>query len=341
MTKLNIASRSLSMPDYTIVIPVYYNEGSLFPTMDAIYNEVIKQNGEYSCEVIFVDDGSGDNSLEELLSIRKQYPDIVKIIKLTRNFGQGNALLAGFSYAKGKCVVAISADGQDPPDLINDMLRAFFKENYEVVACTREARDESFYRVITSKIFYSLMRRMAFPNMPAGGFDYYLLGRRALSVFFRNIDKHPFFQGAILWTGFKTKYISYVRRKRTIGKSRFTLGKKITVFLDGLMSYSFTPIRLMSVIGIAIAFVGFLGALYLVLARIFGGTSVIGWTSIIVAVLVLGGLQMIMLGIIGEYLWRTLSQVRNRDFYIIDVIYDEERETWPERERVNFDSETH
>jgi len=329
------------MPDYTIVIPVYYNAGSLFPTMDALYNEVIKQNGEYSCEVIFVDDGSGDSSLAELLSIRKEYPDIVKIIKLTRNFGQGNALLAGFSYAKGKCVVAISADGQDPPGLINDMLRAFFKENYEVVVCTREARDESFYRVITSKIFYSLMRRIAFPNMPTGGFDYFLMSRRALSIFFRNIDKHPFFQGGILWPGFKTKYISYVRRKRTIGSSRWTRGKKITYFLDGLMSYSFTPIRLISVIGIAIAFAGFIGALALALAKIIWGSPVLGWTSIIVAMLVLGGLQMIMLGIIGEYLWRTLSQVRNRDFYIIDVIYDQEGETWPEKEHIKFGSEDH
>jgi dolichol-phosphate mannosyltransferase len=325
------------MIGYSIVIPVFYNEGSLTPTMDSIYNEVIRQNNDYSCEIIFVDDGSGDGSLLELLKIRSQYPDIVKIIKLTRNFGQGNALLAGFSYARGKCVVAMSADGQDPPALINDMLRAYFIEKYEVVACKREARDESFYRVITSKIFYSLMRKMAFPSLPTGGFDYFLLGRRSLDAFMRNVDKHPFIQGEILWLGFKTKYISYIRQKRAVGKSRWTLGKKITYFLDGLMSYSFAPIRMLSLIGAVIAIVGFIYALIIFLSKIIWDIPVIGWAPPMIVMLVLGGIQILMLGMIGEYLWRTLSQVRNRDFYIIDEVYGEEGQLPRENERIDID----
>lgn len=327
------------MLDYSIVIPVFYNEGSLFSTMNSIYSEVIEQQGEYSCEVIFVDDGSGDGSLEELLNIRKRYPDIVKIIKLIRNFGQVNALLAGFSYAKGKCVVAISADGQDPPGLINDMLRAHFKENYDVVACTRQGRDESFYRVLTSKIFYSLIKRIAFPNMPTGGFDYFLLSRRALNAFLRNIDKHPFFQGEILWMGFRTKYIGYTRRKRTVGKSRWTFAKKLTYLLDSLMSYSFVPIRSMSLIGALAAVVGFIYAFIILLSKLIWGNTPSGWAPIMILILVLGGFQMLMLGIIGEYLWRTLNQVRNRDFYIIDVIYDRDGEFIPEQEQgISFTS---
>lgn len=323
MNELGKASgQDLNMIDYSIIIPVFYNEGSLVQTMDSIYNEVIQKNKSYSCEIIFVDDGSGDGSLQELLGIRAQYPELVKIIKLTRNFGQGNAVLAGFYHAKGRCVVHITADGQDPPNLINDMLKAYFEENYEIAICAREGRDESFYRVITSRITYFLVKKLAFPNMPPGGFDYFLLGRRSLSVFLRNVDKHPFFQGEILWMGFKTKVINYVRQKRIAGKSRWTFGKKLTYLLDSLLSYSFAPIRIMSIIGAFTAIAGFIYAFVIFLSKVFWDIPVTGWAPLMIIILILGGLQLLMLGIIGEYLWRTLSQVRNRDFYIVDEIYD-------------------
>ena len=317
------------MPDYSIVIPVYYNQGSLFSTIDSIFKEVVQQNRELTCEIIFIDDGSGDGSFEELLKIHAQYPDVVKVIKFTRNFGQVNAWIAGFSYAKGRCVVAISADGQDPPGLINQMLHAYFQEDYEVVVCTRERRDEALYRVITSKIFYSLIKKLVFPAMPAGGFDYFLLGRRALTTFLRNVDKHPFFQGEILWMGFKTKYLSYVRRKRSVGESRWTFAKKFTYLLDSLLSYSFAPIRLLSLIGAMVALGGFIYAAVILVSKLLWGNPVTGWAPLMIVILVVGGFQMLMLGMIGEYLWRTLSQVRNRDFYIIDTIYDGQEEIRP------------
>ena len=137
----------------------------------------------------FVDDGSGDGSLDELLRLREKDPQTVKVIKLTRNFGQVNALLAGFSHARGKCVVAMSADGQDPAALIHEMLKGHFEERYEIVACARQGRDESYYRVWTSRVAYALIRRLSVPNMPRGGFDFVLLGRRALDVFLRNQKK--------------------------------------------------------------------------------------------------------------------------------------------------------
>jgi polyisoprenyl-phosphate glycosyltransferase len=323
------------MVDYSIIIPVFYNEGSLAQTMDSIYNEVIQKNKTYTCEIIFIDDGSGDGSLQELLKIRNQYPEIVKVIKLTRNFGQGNAILAGFYQANGKCVINISADGQDPPHLINDMLRAYFEENYEIAICAREGRDESFYRVITSRITYFLIKKLAFPNMPRGGFDYFLLGQRSLSVFLRNVDKHPFFQGEILWMGFKTKVINYVRQKRAIGKSRWTFGKKFTYLLDSLMSYSFAPIRLLSLFGAIVAIGGFIYAFVIFLSKLIWDIPITGWAPLMIVILVLGGLQLLMLGMIGEYLWRTLSQVRNRDFYVIDEIYDKDDKGIPEKKPIN------
>jgi glycosyltransferase involved in cell wall biosynthesis len=308
--------------DYSIVIPVYFNEGSLKQTMESIKREVIEQNPHYTCEVIFVDDGSGDNSLEELLRICQENPEIVKIIKLTRNFGQTNALLAGFAHAKGKCIIAISADGQDPPSLIDDMLNAHFTEGYDIVVCTRKGRDESYYRIITSKIFYSLMKKLTFPNMPKGGFDFFLLSERAMQVFLSNIDAHPFFQGQILWMGYRTKFIEYHRLDRITGKSRWTFTKKLTYLIDGVSAYSFFPLRVSSFAGALLALLGFLYAVIIFSLRLFWGNPIKGWAPLMILILVLGGFQLLMLGIVGEYIWRTLTQVRKRDLYIIDTIYD-------------------
>ena len=312
-----------SVIDYSIVIPVYFNEGSLTGTMESIKTEVIARNPSLRCEVVFVDDGSGDGSLAELLRLRENDPQTVKVIKLTRNFGQVNALLAGFSYARGKCVVAMSADGQDPAALIHEMLKGHFEERYEIVACARQGRDESYYRVWTSRVAYALIRRLSFPNMPRGGFDFVLLGRRALDVFLRNQEAHLYLQGHILWTGFRTKFIEYRRRKRTAGESRASFGVKLTYLVDGVIGYSYFPLRLMSGVGILAALVGFLYALVIIVIKLVWGNPVQGWAPIMVVILVIGGLQMLMLGIIGEYLWRTLAQVRRRDPYVIETTYDD------------------
>ncbi|RPI56910.1 MAG: glycosyltransferase [Chloroflexi bacterium] len=312
---------AVSAVDYSIVIPVYYNEGLLTDTMASLQRDVIDCNPGLSCEVIFVDDGSGDGSLAELIQIYEHNPDLVRILQLSRNFGQVSALLAGFARARGRCVVAMSADGQDPAALVNDMLHAHRQEGYEVVICTREGRDESLYRVLTSKLFYSLIRRLSFPQMPAEGFDFVLLGRRALTVLLRNQEVHPFFQGQILWLGFKARFIQYRRQARKIGTSRWTFGKKFTYLIDGVMSYSYFPLRLMSGTGIAVALLGFVYALVVLLFKIIWGNPVQGWTPLMIVVLIMGGVQMLMLGVIGEYLWRTLDQVRNRDPYIVDKVW--------------------
>jgi len=318
---MNLKGES-STVDYSIVIPVYYNEGSLEKTMQALQQKVVDANPGRSGEIIFVDDGSGDGSLAELLRLRERYPDCIKIIKFTRNFGQVNALLAGFAYARGKCVVALSADGQDPPELINQMLDEFFRAGVEVVICARQGRDESYMRILASKLFYALMKKLSFPQMPAGGFDYFLLGRRALEKLLDNREAHPFLQGQILWTGFKPKIFYYRRREREIGVSRWSFGKKLTYLLDGVLSYSFVPIRLMSILGALIALSGFIYAVVIIFVKLIWGLPVQGWAPLMVVLLVISGIQLLMLGVIGEYLWRTLAQARNRDPYVIEAVYD-------------------
>lgn len=307
--------------DCSIVIPVYHNEGSLVKTFEQIMEKVVKNNKELLFEIIFVDDGSGDNSLAVLLDLKKSNK-IIRVIKLSRNFGQASAILAGFTHARGRTIVTLSADMQDPPELINQMIDAYFKENYSIAICTRESRDESFFRKKTSSLFYRIIQKLSFPNMPKGGFDLFLVGSKVKDLIVRANEANPFLQGQILWTGFKIKFIPYERKKREHGTSKWTFSKKIKYLIDGVMAYSYFPLRFMTVTGLIISSIGFLYAIVIFFCKIFGGIAIKGWAPIMIIILVLSGFQMLMLGIIGEYLWRTLDQVRRREPYIIEKIYE-------------------
>jgi glycosyltransferase involved in cell wall biosynthesis len=316
----DVVDSAMPARDFSVVIPVYCNEGCVCPMFEALRTNVLERTDGLTGEIIFVDDGSSDNSYQELVAIQQAHPTLVNVIKLTRNFGQVNALTAGFYFSRSRCIITLSADGQDPPELINDMLQAHFREHFEVVVCARGGRDESAYRVFTSRIFYNLMRKLAFPNMPEGGFDFVLMSRRALEVYLRNTDAQPFVQGHVLWMGFKMKIIEYFRRARIAGASRWTFGKKITYLLDGVLSFSFVPIRAMSWLGFLTALLGFAYAVLVFFLRLFYSNPVQGWAPLMIVVLVLGGMQMLMLGVIGEYLWRTLAQTRNRDLFVVEKI---------------------
>jgi len=164
--------------DYSIIVPVYFNEGSLKTTFGLIKEHVFNKNPQLTHEIIFVDDGSGDNSLKELLEIKAECPDKVTVIKLARNFGQPSARLAGYEQAKGKCAIHVSADLQDPPELMNEMLRYHFEEDYDIVIAVRTNRNDGFLTAATSKFFYGLIQKLCFKNMPIGGFDYHLISKR-------------------------------------------------------------------------------------------------------------------------------------------------------------------
>lgn len=308
----------------SIIIPVYSNESTLNELFYIIKEKVISVNSDLRFEIIFIDDGSGDNSFQEIVKIKRDNPELVKIIKFTRNFGQVSALFAGYQKAKGDCVINISADLQDPPELMNEMLSEYYdqNQNYKIVICSRAGRDESIYRTKTSHFFYKIIRTLTFRNMPEGGFDYVLLSKEVINYGLIHSESNPFWQGQILWTGFSTKIIEYRRRKRKNGKSGWSFAKKIKYLIDGILSYSYFPIRLMSILGIIIALFGFIYAIIIVIERFLGNVPFKGWAPIMVLVLILSGIQMLMLGIIGEYLWRTLEQVRKRPSFIIERIID-------------------
>lgn len=304
----------MSTKNYKVsfVIPVYRNEGSIsltyFKTLELIKSINI------SYEYIFVNDGSDDNSLNEILELQKKDNNIV-LINFSRNFGQVAAVVAGFKDAKGDFVINMSADLQEPVEIIKNMIDRW-QEGNEIVICHRVDREDSFIANNTSKIFYNLMK-WTNPKMPSGGFDFMLIGRRPLNVLNQIDERNRFIQGDILWLGFSTAFIPYQRLKRTIGKSQWTFTKKLKYFIDGLLNTSYVPIRLMSLVGLAFAVLAFLYAMVIAYNRFINNIPFTGWAPIMILILFIGGLIMIMLGIIGEYLWRTYDETRKRPLYII------------------------
>jgi len=306
--------------DCSVIIPVYFNSGSLHITFDKVNKVLSKDPYIKNYELVFIDDGSGDNSYNELIDIKSNNPGLVTVIKLTRNFGQLAAVMAGYHHTHGKCVINISADLQDPPELITQMIQAHFVNNAEIVVCYRDDRDEGMYRKLTSKLFYNVMRKLSFANMPTGGFDYALVSRKVIKAFSGTYEANSFWQGQILWTGYNIRFIPYTRLKREIGKSRWTFTKKIKYLLDGVMAYSYFPLRFMAILGLILFLAGLIYAVIIFISYFSGNIPFKGWAPIMILLLVLSGIQMLMLGIIGEYLWRTLDQVRGRPQYVVEEV---------------------
>jgi dolichol-phosphate mannosyltransferase len=267
-------------------------------------------------ELILVDDGSEDNSWSEMQKIRAQ-DNKVKLIRLSRNFGSITAQLAGLSYVSGDCATVIAADLQDPPEIILQLLEKW-KQGTKVCLAVRADREESFVQKLISNTFYKIMRKFALKNMPLGGFDCFLIDRQVVEVLKNIEEKNSSIVGQILWCGFKTEQISYVRKAREIGESRWTLSKKIKYFMDSILAFSYAPIRMTIVGGSLISLASFALILFLMFQRVFMSVPIRGWTSIICLILFTFGIQLIILGMIGEYLWRALDESRKRPAFIID-----------------------
>lgn len=298
----------------SFVIAVYQNQGAVSKTHEKIKAVFSTDLAEHEYEIIFVDDGSTDGSLPELLNLKK-LDSKVKILTFTRNFGQMPAMLAGFKEATGEAVINISADLQDPVELIPQMIEKWQKGS-EIVICHRTDRSDSLFAKLFSRLAYSILR-MSLPQMPQGGFDFVLMDRNVMDVF-NSIDvRHRFFQGDLLWTGYRTSCIPYVRLKRTIGKSQYSLGKKLKNFLDAVLDSSYLPIRGISLIGLITSAIGVLYSGTIVYSWLRGDTPFEGWAPLMIVILLIGGLIMIMLGIIGEYVWRINEEVRKRPNYVV------------------------
>lgn len=300
----------------SFVVAVYQNELALTETYKKI-KSLFAENGalhDFVYEIVFVDDGSRDRSLEEIRGIKANDSSVVGIT-FTRNFGQMAAMLAGFAEASGDAVINISADLQDPVDLIPQMVTKW-SEGAEIVACYRTDRADGFAAKMTSRIAYGIIR-LSLPQIPAGGFDFVLMDRKVMDAFNAVDVRHRFFQGDLLWTGYRLQLIPYVRQKRTIGRSQYNFAKRLKNFMDAILDASYLPIRFISLCGFAVSVVGVIYAMTIVASWAMGHTPFDGWAPLMIVNLCLSGLIMIMLGVIGEYVWRINEEVRKKPNYIV------------------------
>jgi glycosyltransferase involved in cell wall biosynthesis len=303
----------------SIVVPVYYNEPSVPLLFEALLNIENKlETKRVSMELIFVDDGSGDCSLAELFKIKQRRPG-TKVIKLTRNFGANQASKTGLQFATGDCFLMLAADLQDPPDLVLQMIDKWLL-GAKFVLCKRTHRKDPPVSKAFAYIFYRLVRLFVVKDYPARGYDLALMDR-AMLPYMQNSGKNinpPLFA---YWLGFKPEVILYERQKRIHGKSRWTFSKRVKLFLDSLLGFSVAPIRLISLIGFFVSLVSFgYGAIIFVNA-LRGKTVVLGFATIVTILSFLLGLIIVMLGVIGEYIWRIFDEINKRPESVIDEIY--------------------
>lgn len=303
----------------SIVTPCYYNQDNLPTTYQTIKKEVLDVCQDVEFELIFVDDGSQDATLAKLQAVQLMDPRVT-VVKLSRNFGEFRAIIAGMEIASGDAVVVISADLQDPPSLIPQMIEEY-RKGEKVVLAVRAKREESALKNWFADTYYKWVRRLVIHDYPKRGFDFFLIDRQVKDLLVNMKEKNSSVYIQIIWTGFNPKCIEYTREQRKEGKSMWTYKKRFDLFLDTFIIFSRTPIRIISFFGFALSFIGIVMAIYFLYDKLFNHMPVQGWTSLMVVILLVSGFQMVMFGILGEYMWRTLDESRKRPLYIVDEIY--------------------
>lgn len=297
----------------SVVVPVYFNAESLPRLAERL--RAVAASADHDVEVIFVDDGSGDDSWARICEIARDWP-AARGVRLTRNFGSQMAIVAGLAAAKGSCAAVLSADLQEPPELLPEMVAAW-RRGATAVLAVRRSRPEGLATRAAAGLYYRSMRRLAFSQMPAGGFDCFLIGRPAIDFLVEAREVHTSLPGLLLWGGFPTSLVPYDRVAREEGGSRWTFAKKLKYFLDAVISFSYAPLRWMSVAGAGLALLAFAYAVFLVAYKVIHGQPIQGWTSLMVALAFFSGVQLLSLGVLGEYLWRTLDAARARKGFLV------------------------
>ena len=305
------------MPKITVITPCYFNELNIPDYANRmIENEKIFPT-DVTFEYLLIDDGSKDGTWNEMIKFQILYPEKVKIIKLVRNFGSTNAVFSSLPYSTGDCNVVISADLQDPPELILKMYENWQK-GFKLVLANRTNREEPYLQKFVSNTTHKLVQKFGLKNLPDGGFDMNLFDVEIKDILIKMDEKNTFFPFLLMWLGYEFVSIPYVRRKRELGTSTYTLSKKIKAFVDSFVAFSFFPIRLISVSGLILGILAFIYGLIVIFGKVFGFVDSTGWSSMMVVILFVSSFQMIALGIIGEYVWRGLEASRNRPSYLIE-----------------------
>jgi dolichol-phosphate mannosyltransferase len=303
----------------SVVVPMYYEE----EVVDECYQRLTKvmKGNNYNYELIFVNDGSKDGTLEKLLTIAEKDKK-VKIIDFARNFGHQTAVTAGIDFAIGDAVVIIDADLQDPPELIPEMISKWM-EGYEVVYAKRKKRKgESWFKLTTAKYFYKFLNYMSEIEIPKDTGDFRLIDKKVADVFKQMTERNRFVRGMISWVGFRQTCIEYVRDERFAGETKYPLKKMLKFAADGIIAFSTKPLRILMTVGFLSVLLSFFVLIYSLLVKLFGKDVEAGWTSIMVAITFFSGIQLLSLGIIGQYIARIYDESKNRPIYIIRDAYN-------------------
>lgn len=301
----------------TVVIPIYNESENIFPLYDRLSKVLDEVSRKYQLksEILFVNDGSTDSSIDNIRLLHER-DQRVKLLSFSRNFGHQIAITAGLDYSDGALVVVMDGDLQHPPELIPQLIEQW-QAGYEIVYTIRQdTAKASIAKRLTSRLFYKLLQFMSPVTIPEGSADFRLMDRKTVEALNRLREKDRFLRGLIPWIGFRQIGVPYSADKRHAGQSKYSTGKMLRLAVDGILSFSIIPLRLSFFLGLVVSLSAFLYALY-ALVVFATGRATPGWTSILIVVLVLGGLQMIVLGIVGEYIGRIYQEVKNRPIYII------------------------
>lgn len=305
----------------SIVIPCFNESGNISPyylAMEKMYHKLQSQRDYLNHEYIFVDDGSSDETLDEIEKLQEKDPSQVHYISFSRNFGKEAAFLAGLQASKGDYVAVMDVDLQDPPEMLPMMVNGIMDEGYDIVGCRRIDRSgEPIIRSFFAKLFYKFINLISKTKMVDGVRDYRLMTRQVVNAILQMTEYNRFSKGIFSWVGFKTKYLPYKNIERKSGKSHFNFWKLLNYSLDGIVDFSDVPLSIASFVGIGSCILAILGIVFVIIRRLIFGDPVSGWASLVTIILFIGGIQLFCLGIVGKYIGRIYLEVKHRPNYVI------------------------
>ena len=307
----------------SVVVPMYFEEEVAEECYNRLRSVMLENNIDY--EFVFVNDGSTDRTLPILQSFAAIDP-AVKIINFARNFGHQTAVTAGIDYATGDAIVIIDADLQDPPEVIPELI-AKWKEGYDVVYAKRKKRaGETKFKLLTAKYFYKTLNYLSDIDIPKDTGDFRIIDAKVADVFRQMPERNRFVRGMFSWIGFNQTFIEYERDERFAGETKYPLKKMIKFASDGIIAFSTKPLKLMLLLGSVSVFISFALLIYALFVKMFGYEVARGWTSIMVAITFFSGIQMISLGIVGQYIARIYDESKNRPIYVVSTTLNVEKE---------------
>lgn len=322
---MSMSVKQRGEPLLSVVIPIYNEQATLSELYRRLTQVLCENLAELAYEIVFVNDGSSDGSIQILSRLHADDP-VVKVVNLSRNFGHQAALTAGLDYAKGDAVICMDGDVQDPPEIIPTLV-ARWRDGNDVVYAVRKLRKEGFIKRGCYAAFYRLLRRLSMVSIPLDAGDFALMDRRVVDCLKTLPERSRFIRGLRTWVGFRQTGVEYEREKRYAGTPKYTWPKLVRLAVNGLLSFSALPLRMATAVGFMISFCSLLGIIVALYLKLFTDQAIPGWTATVIPMLVLGGIQLLSIGILGEYIAQIFDEVKRRPLYLVDGVLDSERDS--------------